>query len=164
MQYFAYGSNMSLRRLRTRVPSAVKLGNATLFCHQLKFHKRSQDGSAKCDAMTALDSAHRVLGVVFEIAASDKPELDRKEGLGQGYAAKNVQVMLTDGHVIEAYTYTATLLDPALQPYHWYKEHVLRGAMENHLAAAYIQSIEEIASIVDPDRKRHASELLIYQP
>jgi hypothetical protein len=109
MQYFAYGSNMSLRRLRTRVPSAVKLGNATLFGHQLKFHKRSQDGSAKCDAMTAL-------------------------------------------------------LDPALQPYHWYKEHVLRGAVENHLAAAYIQAIEEISSIVDPDRKRDASELLIYQP
>ncbi len=163
MHYFAYGSNMSLRRLRARVPSAVKLDNATLFGHQLKFHKSSQDGSAKCDAHETLDPAHRVLGVVFEIAATDKPELDLKEGLGRGYTVKNVQVTLTGGRLIEAYTYAATLIDAGLKPYHWYKEHVVRGALENQLTAAYIQSIEALESIADPDRERHAAELLIYQ-
>ncbi len=48
MKYFAYGSNMSLARLKGRVPSAKRLGMFCLRNHQLAFHKISKkDGSAK---------------------------------------------------------------------------------------------------------------------
>lgn len=38
MNYFAYGSNMSLQRLRERVPGAEYLGSYTLINHNLRFH------------------------------------------------------------------------------------------------------------------------------
>jgi gamma-glutamylcyclotransferase len=50
MYYFAYGSNMSLSRLRERVPSAEAVGCFSLNGHDLRFHKLSKDGSGKCDA------------------------------------------------------------------------------------------------------------------
>ena len=116
MRYFAYGSNMSLRRLRARVPSAVKLDNASLYGHRLRFHKRGRDGSAKCDAQQSGDPSHRVQGVLFDIDPMEKPELDRHEGVGQGYAIKTVPLVLSDGSQALAYTYTATLIDPKLVP------------------------------------------------
>jgi hypothetical protein len=164
LQYFAYGSNMSHRRLRARVPSASKLANATLYRHRLCFHKRGQDGSAKCDALQGADLKYQVRGVLFEISAADKPGLDRLEGLGVGYAVKDVAVRLDNGALIQAYTYSAMLIDPALRPYHWYKEHVLRGAIENQLGTAYIASIQQVESIADPNPERHVHELAIYLP
>ena len=162
MYYFAYGSNMSYRRLCARVTSAVALSNASLSGYRLRFHKQGRDGSAKCDAQQTGDPAHRVLGVVYDIAAAQKPDLDRHEGVGQGYAITPVRLTLSDGGPIEAYTYTATRIDPQLRPYAWYKEHVLRGALENGLDARYVQDIRAIACLVDPDPKRQTRELAIY--
>ena len=163
MYYFAYGSNMSYKRLLARVPSAVKLGNASLSGHRLRFHKQGRDGSAKCDAHHTGIPSHRVLGVVFDIAPEEKPGLDRHEGLGQGYAIKAVRVSFEDGHRVEVYTYTATLIDTSLRPFHWYKEHVLKGAQENQLDAGYLRALREIESIADPDPARQARELAIYR-
>ena len=42
VKYFAYGSNMSLVRLRERVPSAERLGVFILAEYQLRFHKFHQ--------------------------------------------------------------------------------------------------------------------------
>jgi hypothetical protein len=163
MYYFAYGSNMSSRRLGARVPAATRLGTATLYAHCLKFHKRSRkDNSAKCDVSPSRDPAQRVLGVLYELPATQKAELDRVEGLGEGYAVKQVQLELVDGRRVLAYTYYATLIDPNLKPYHWYKQHVLRGAQENGLARAYIEAIAAEESVADPDAQRHARELAIY--
>ncbi len=50
MLYFSYGSNMSSRRLLSRVPSARFITSASLPGHALHFHKKGLDGSAKCDA------------------------------------------------------------------------------------------------------------------
>ena len=43
MHYFAYGSNMSVARLRMRTPSARKVGLFRLASHDLRFHKRGAD-------------------------------------------------------------------------------------------------------------------------
>lgn len=48
MRYFAYGSNLCVRRLRRRVPSARALGPARLDGWTLRWHKRGEDGSGKC--------------------------------------------------------------------------------------------------------------------
>jgi AIG2 family protein len=158
--YFSYGSNMSTVRLLSRVPSAVKLGVAVLQKHELKFHKISdKDGSAKCDVIETGNPTHCVIGIVFTISESDKPELDRIEGWG--YKEKHVIVTLNDGQTIEAFTYYATNIDSKLKPFHWYKEHVLRGARENELAEDYINKIEAIESIDDPDSVRNERELKI---
>lgn len=162
MLYFSYGSNMSLARLRDRAASARLHSTAILPAHRLKFQKIGKDNSAKCDAEQTGNPDDRVLGVVYEIEDTDKPVLDRHEGLGSGYAEKNVEVM-TDTGTISAFTYFATHVDDSLKPFHWYKQHVLVGARENHLPTDYIAQIEAVESIDDPDAARHTRELAIYR-
>ena len=154
---------MSIKRLAARVPSADAVGVAKLTEHTLKFHKIGKDGSAKCDAEYTGNPEDRVLGVVFRILASEKPRLDRIEGLGYGYGQTRVMIAPERGEKIPALTYRAIPVDASLKPFRWYKEHVLIGARENHLPARYIEAIEAIESIDDPDPRRHATEMAIYK-
>lgn len=160
--YFSYGSNMSSKRIRRRTPSARFISVATLTMHELRFHKSSSDGSAKCDAFVTADQNSIVIGVVFEVSESEKLELDRVEGLGQGYEEKIVVVQSTDGESMKAATYYATDIDPTRKPYHWYKEHVVRGANENGLSAYYVETISAIESTTDPKPGRQELEMAIY--
>ncbi|WP_084784087.1 gamma-glutamylcyclotransferase family protein [Marinobacterium aestuarii] len=163
MFYFAYGSNLSERRLRARISSVRKVANGVLAGHQLRFHKVSQrDGSAKCDAFDTGVARHFVLGVLFDISAPDRARLDRYEGLNCGYEARDILVRLDDGSSVAAFTYCATLINPAVRPFDWYLEHVLRGAREHGFAHAYIQQIEAIECVTDPDAARCARERGIY--
>lgn len=162
MLYFSYGSNMSIKRLQDRVSSAKFITIATLNQHDLRFHKKSKDGSGKCDAYETKSHEHSVIGVVFKIDESEKPALDRKEALGYGYKEKTVELTAQSGGIITAFTYYATDIDPIIQPYRWYKHHVLTGAQENGLPDTYVAKIENIESVNDPKTERHESEMAIH--
>ncbi|MBV8613701.1 MAG: gamma-glutamylcyclotransferase, partial [Acetobacteraceae bacterium] len=117
------------------------------------FDKPGLDGSGKCDAEATLVPQDRVYGVVYEIDSSQKPQLDKAEGLGRGYAQKDVEVISGEA-VLSAVTYYATRKDRSLRPYRWYKEYVIAGARENSLPPEYIGLIERIDSIEDSDSRR----------
>lgn len=164
MNYFSYGSNLSIRRLRVRVPSASPLGMGVLRSHELKFHKVStNDGSAKCDALATDNPDHLVYGVVYRILEDEKPHLDQAEGLGSGYEQKDVLIEMADGTAMRAFCYCATAIDPGLKPFDWYKEHVLMGARENNLPEVYILGIKSIEAVWDSDTIRRERELSIYR-
>ena len=160
--YFAYGSNMSTPRINRRIQSATVLSSACLAGHCLRFRKKSVDGSAKCDIEYTQVGEDRVHGVVYEIPAREKTVLDRFEGLGNGYEDKQVSIIVHGSEVITATTYFATHIDASLKPYHWYKEHVLRGAYEHALPGDYVATIETVHSVHDPDTDKHTAELSIY--
>ena len=162
MKYFAYGSNLSLPRLQARIAIADCYGVYHLPGHSLRFHKQGQDGSAKCDAWYTGDDEHLIYGLVYEISAASKQTLDRIEGLGQGYAEKQVLVLNSDGHRQEALTYCATELNPTLQPFHWYKAHVLNGAIEAGFPEYYVQALRAVSSVEDPDASRAVRQMAIY--
>lgn len=163
MLCFSYGSNMSRRRLQARVPSARFVAVAALPEHRMVFHKRSRaDGSAKCDAEYTGNPDDRVIGIVWDIAASEKGELDRVEGLGFGYDEKIVEVITGQGERLSTQIYVATDVDPALTPYRWYWEHVRIGARENRFPAEYVAWIERVTVAEDPEPERHHRELSIY--
>ena len=162
MYYFAYGSNLSSPRLTNRVPSAVILATGQLRRHRLRFHKIGRDGSAKCNALYTGLSGDRVLGAVFRINPADRRLLDQAEGLALGYESKEVLIVTPGGERIEAFTYYATRIDPGNRPFHWYKEHVLRGLREHGFSGDYLRAVEEIASVEDLDDRRSALELDIY--
>ena len=162
MLCFTYGSNMSRARLQARVPSARFMGVATLKKHRLRFHKKANDGSAKCDAEKTGNPQDQVIGVIYEIADDEKPDLDRHEALGFGYEQKLVELETAWGHA-QAWMYYATRLSSTLKPYDWYKKHVLVGARENGLPADYIAGIEAIEARDDPDTGRSQRELAIYR-
>lgn len=164
MLYFAYGSNMSLRRIQARTPSARVIDTAQLFGHEIRFHKKSwKDGSAKCDIFYTGKVQDVVFGVVFEINLVERPLLDEAEGLHNGYECKTIDVEITTGETLQPFVYYATAIDAGLLPFTWYREHVVRGARENELPENYIRSLEQVQAMIDPDKKRHERELSLYR-
>ncbi len=161
--YFAYGSNMSLRRLRStdRAPSATPLGAASLAGHRLVFDKRGRDGSGKADCERTGNPADRVLGGLFRIDAGQRAALDCVEGAGSGYDPTQVVVVAAAG-LATAMTYLATDKRPGLRPFTWYLRHVIEGAREIGLPADYLARIEAIDGIPDPDAARAAQESAIH--
>jgi len=157
MLYFAYGSNLLSARLRARAPSARAVGVAALPRRELRFHKRSRDGSAKCDAVPTGRAGDAVHGAVFELDESDWPALDRAEGRGAGYERSALEIEW-QGAPVEAYLAQAGFIEPALLPYSWYVELVVAGARQHGLPAEYVARLERQASMPDPDREREARE------
>ena len=152
---FAYGSNMSTGRLRKRVGSARPRGIGHLNGHALRWHKRSCDGSGKCDAETTGVNSYVIWGVLFEINRSEKFRLDQAEGLHHGYEEKEVEVV-TGHRSVKALMYYATDTDRSLLTYDWYKAFVVSGAREHGLPESYVHHLEQVQSVRDPDVKRAA--------
>jgi AIG2-like family len=162
VRYFAYGSNMSLSRLRNRVPDARRVGTYTLPGHSLRFHKTGTDGSGKCDAFATDDGQDAVIGALFEIPLLQKKGLDEAEGLGRGYDEKSVMLLDDSGLQVEAVTYIATAIDETLKPFSWYMHHVLIGAGASGLPESYVENISVVNCIEDHDRQRDARERAIH--
>jgi hypothetical protein len=162
MYYFGYGSNMLLSRLRRRVPSAEPVMNATLPNHGLRFHKRSRDGSGKCNIIA--DDAETVHGVVFEVASEDLAPLDEAEQQGRRYRRRTVTVHGPRTSV-DTFTYVADpfYVDDALHPYEWYHALVLAGARQHELPDSYVADIEAVPTIPDPNRERRRSHQLLLE-
>lgn len=160
MKYFAYGSNMSPKRIQARAPSARCLGVHTLSGHKLLFHKIGKDGSGKCNAYETGIDGDVVEGVVFEIDPNDIKALDDAEG--SGYKKTFITVNDAQGDEIVVFTYFATQTDDTLMPFSWYKTHVLMGAKAAGLSEAYISRIKATDASKDPDPSREQRELMIY--
>ncbi|MCP5142712.1 MAG: gamma-glutamylcyclotransferase [Gammaproteobacteria bacterium] len=154
MRYFAYGSNMSVARLRERAPSAEVVGVARLRQHQLRFHKVGTDGSGKCNIWRTGKGADVVFGVIYELDDADRPALDAAENLGTGYEIHTVELELDDAGVTHAEAYVAIPINDDLAPFDWYHALVVAGAREHQLPEAYIQDIEAQRVFADRDRER----------
>jgi len=157
---FAYGSNMLTRRLRERVPSARPVAVAVLAGYELRWHKVSHDGSGKCDVVQVNAPQAKVVGVVYEILASEKAALDAAEGLGNGYAETQV-VLKTQDREVQAQTYYATNIEFSQVPYTWYKALVVAGAKEHGLPADYVSAIEAVAAKADTNVSRAENNFAI---
>jgi AIG2-like family len=102
-----------------------------------------------------------VWGVVFYIAVSERSNLDKAEGLGGGYNAHSVSVIMPSGNDLEVATYfaDATAIVENRAPYTWYKEFVERGAAEHGLPEGYVTAaIHTIKSVSDPKPEREREE------
>lgn len=153
MLYFGYGSNMLAARLRARVPSATPRSAGRVEGYRLRFHKRSQDGSGKCNIAPADDGT--VYGVVFEVDAGELDALDEAEQRGRGYERCDVCVHRASASVLAfAYTAQPAYIDDALLPYEWYHALVLAGAREHDLPASYIAGLASTRSYPDPNEAR----------
>ncbi len=162
INYFAFGSNLSSPRLLERLPEAVVQGVATLTRHRLCWRKNDRGQSGKCDIEHTGYVDDIVYGVIYRMTHDDKRELDIYETAGFGYDDKHVEVTMVDGDSIAAFTYFALDIDHSQQPFHWYKEHVLRGALEHDFPSYYVEHIRTTPSIDDHDSERHHRELSIY--
>lgn len=158
--YFAYGSNLHPLRLKQRLHNSKLVSIATLQEYRLCFHKRSQDGSAKCDAFFTGSTSDCVLGALFEITAEEKLVLDDIEGMG--YESRDIDVSVNKT-IVQAYAYVATQchIEPDLKPFHWYKALVELGAKYHSLPTDYIRNIQGVDSTPDPNHRRNTSNHLL---
>jgi gamma-glutamylcyclotransferase len=163
--YFAYGSNLHPIRLQQRVASAELVGTAIYTGHCLKFHKRSHDGSGKCNMWYSASESDQVFGAIYRMDAAHKLDLDRFEGKGHGYIDQQISVSHA-GKTWSCFTYLAQseYIQQNLKPYRWYRDLVLQGAIYLGFPAAYIATIQAVDTIADPDPLRNsANEALLRQ-
>ena len=162
INYFAYGSNLSSFRLLQRLPEAEVSGIATLEAHQLCWRKNGTDDSGKCDMAHTGNQGDVVYGVVYRMTLPEQEKLDEMASAGFGYERRNISIYRISGEKIDAFTYFALDIDHNKQPYHWYKEHVLRGAIEHEFPEDYVERIRATIAIEDQDLARHQREMSIY--
>jgi gamma-glutamylcyclotransferase len=139
--YFAYGSNMSGARLRSRIASAEVVGPAFLKDMEMLFNKRGSDGSGKANLVESPGGV--TWGVLWKISPRDLDTLDKVEG---GYDRVAVQAWKSDGNVVGAVTYVSGRLSDDPRAYEWYKEIVIAGAREHDLPRDYIAYLERFPS------------------
>lgn len=156
LHYLAYGSNLHPLRILERVPSATFLGVVPMPGRSVRFHKKSKDDSGKCDLIES-NAAALAYGALYEFDLTDKPELDAAEGLGHGYRQATVSFQLNNV-TYNPFVYVASIshVNPSLNPYHWYKQLVLRGASYHRFPEEYIAELESVPSISDPNAERSA--------
>jgi len=154
-KYAAYGFNLHPIRLSDRVPSAKLLGKGILEGKALRFHKRSKDGSGKCNIVD--EEKQQVYVAVYEIDESEKPALDNAEGVGYGYRTEEVKAVGFG----KCLTYVAedSYIDDSLKPYTWYKKMLLEGCEKLEIPKAYIDHIRRVDANEDFDQQRQAKNM-----
>jgi gamma-glutamylcyclotransferase (GGCT)/AIG2-like uncharacterized protein YtfP len=158
LHYFAYGSNMLVPRLQRRCPTARFIGPAALAGYELAFSKRSVDGSGKATVQPSAGSIAQVYGAIFELAPHDLAALDRIEGVNNGYQRlERVTVQALKGQrpmSVTTYQAETTHWDDQLQPYDWYLELVVAGAVQAGLPDAYRRQLADVSALPDPNPDR----------
>jgi len=143
--YFAYGSNLSLERMRARAATASVVAPARLSGHRLTTDKRGRDGSGKANLRR--DPGGQVWGVVYSLHPNEWHVLDACE---RGYARVRLEVITHRSRSLEVATYASTLLTPDPHPFEWYKQLMVEGARAQGLPAAWIERLEALPSKPDP--------------
>ena len=159
MYYFGYGSNMPRARLEKRVGSFKRIGAAYVDGYALCFHKRSTDGSGKCNAVCTGNPDDRLWGSLDLLSDEQIGKLDHVEGCDY----RRVGIDVTVGErTVKAAVYFAkpSATDPGLVPYDWYKVLVLAGARELGLPSRYVEMIDAVSSNPDPNSERAAKNRL----
>jgi hypothetical protein len=126
---------------------------------RLAFHKRGSDGSAKCDLAPAPSAT--AYGAVYALSPVERPILDMFEGVGRGYEVRRLEL---DG-LGPVFTYLAQpeYVDEALAPFDWYHRFVLEGARHHGFPSPYVEAIDEVEVLADPDPKRRASAAAVLE-
>jgi len=146
--YFAYGSNLSSRRLAERIPSAEPQGPARLPGYRLVFNKRSADGSGKANLVPS--PSEETWGALWSISRGAWPALD---GFEPGYVRTPCSVLDASGQARAASVYLWPGEGPEEAPYDWYLDYLIEGARENALPPEYVRRLVAVQSRADPSRK-----------
>jgi hypothetical protein len=138
--YFAYGSNLSLARMRERVAGAEAVGAARLDGFRLCLDKCGRDGSGKANLRE--DANDVVWGVLYRF---DPREWSRLDACEPGYERIAVSVVL-GGAAVDALTYRSLDLTQDPVPFAWYKRLLVEGARAHALPGDWIRHLEALPS------------------
>ena len=148
--YFAYGSNLSSRRLAERIPGARAVGAGHLDDYRLVFNKPSLDGSGKANLIPAPNQ--RAWGVIWSIPDETWPTLD---GFEPGYARTPCRVRDESEQWHAAQVYLWLSPSPEQLPFASYLHHIREGALEHALPASFLEQIDRVRTRPDPGTESH---------
>uniref|UniRef100_A0A1Q3FPQ2 gamma-glutamylcyclotransferase n=2 Tax=Culex tarsalis TaxID=7177 RepID=A0A1Q3FPQ2_CULTA len=153
--YFAFGSNLWSKRLHMGSPTAVRKGYGYLENFRLDFfHYAARWRGAP--ATIVEQQGHRVWGALWEINATNLPDLDKQEGVhNQVYKALTLPVRTPSGETLECRVYQLVKNPAPLevgeeerpferQPSKTYMDVIIRGATETGLPEDYVQFLQTI--------------------
>jgi gamma-glutamylcyclotransferase (GGCT)/AIG2-like uncharacterized protein YtfP len=131
--YFAYGSNMDAAAMAARCPRAMAIGPARLNRHRLVAMREGW--------LTAVrDPLAAVHGVLWNLALSDMPALDRYEGVATGLYRKEIQGIATGAGPKRALIYFGANVGPGTPP-RAYIEAIVAAARHWGLPLAALEAL-----------------------
>ena len=107
MYYFAYGADLTQKRMRERCPDSQPGFTATLPNYKLVFVGWSRQWRGG-EVTIRFFRGEKVLGAVYEVSEGDLRRLDSGEGYPRNASRMNVTVFSEDGEPIPALTYIKT--------------------------------------------------------
>ena len=143
LYYFAFGSNMSAKRVRHRLGWAPSRMSAILNDYRLTFDKQSHDGGK---ANIQISPGDEVEGIIYCVKDEDLLVMDGFEGVQDNqYKRIDVQVMDLTGRLIPAIAYSALNTGAESKPTLEYLNYLLDG--EHLLSPEYVSRLEQIATL-----------------
>lgn len=155
--YVAYGSNLNLRQMKYRCPTARLYGTGVIEDYELQF-KGIPDSAF---ATIASRENAVVPAAVWEIQVRDELFLDRYEGYPSHYFKQNVPVRLDSGEEVSAMVYIMNQkMDFGLPTPHYYQT-VLEGYNDCELDTAVLdQAVRDSAQRFYSSAVRHSQQSL----
>lgn len=132
--YVAYGSNLNMRQMKYRCPTAKLYGTGRIENYELQF----KGHPVNAYATIAPKAGASVPVAVWEIRPMDEYALDRYEGYPSHYFKQNVPVQL-DGKEVDAMVY---IMNPRMQfglPSREYYQTVHEGYKDCKLDTGYLK-------------------------
>jgi gamma-glutamylcyclotransferase len=153
MHYFAFGSNMDLKRLAKRGLVWTKDEVAVLDGYEMRCNVLCDRIAQQCPgcgtANITIKAGGKVEGILYTLSDGELEKLDVFEGHPTNHTREVISVRRADGTVIEAVTYMAhpETIHDELRPHPDYLAHILAGA-RGRLSPEYVAMLEAIPTIV----------------
>lgn len=138
--YFAYGSNMSVRRMKERNINFYSIKPYILNGFKFIMNKRSMKNPQFGFANIVEDQSNCVEGVIYEIDKEDIKKLDKFEGYPKHYDR-----IIYNKNGLEFYVYIAKkewVSDIELKTFEKYKQYILEG--KKYVSDVYFKQLNEI--------------------
>jgi gamma-glutamylcyclotransferase len=144
MKYFAYGSNMSIERLKDRKINWTTREKGIIKGYKLVINKRSKKNPNIGFANIVEDENSIVEGIIYDIPDEDVYILDKYEGVNNNHYYKTY-MYINNESVLVYIANGSWLSDKELETTEEYKNFILEG--KEFLSKEYINKLLEIKTI-----------------
>jgi hypothetical protein len=156
MLVFAFAGNMNVGELSKKVPSAKKIGPASLPGYDFVFNRTDGDQSSKANIIQSTDPDAMVWGVLIAIDDREKSIFYDLDPLSSGLKPEMVTCMDANDEIYQAEALVAQphAVNTHLLPYDWYLEEIIQLAKNAGLPKEYITKISLMNFKVEPEGKK----------
>ena len=143
INYFAFGSNMSAKRMHDRLGWSPSRSGAILHNYEMVFNKHSNDGG-KANIMSS--PSNLVEGILYFVNEEDLLILDKYEGVAsKQYKRYDIEVQDNNKKSFAAVAYKALNTGKIFAPTEEYLNYILEG--KEFLSLEYYSKLESTKTL-----------------